>query len=1590
MSIELRMRPDFFRLNFFQHIFHLWGICAFVILAACTPLEEPKQKFKISGISPASGLIEGDYVVTITGTDFYKIESVKFADKLCGDLSVSAEKITCVVPATITPGLVDVVVKGKTATQTTSFTYTSTAPTLTSFTPASGPVAGGAIIFLYGSGFVSGMDVEIGGVDCDYINILSSSVIECSTPALPAGAYPVEVINPVGQSAVAPTSYVYNPPPTVTSVSPSEGLSMGGDTLTITGTGFLEGARVKIGTFACGTVDVIDANNLTCVTISGVTGSYDVTVRNTDTQSGTLTNAFNFYSPPVISAISPVAGQLAGGTTVTITGNHFTADTTMTIGGLNCTSFTVVSSNTLTCVTPANPAGAYPVTVNNPVSSATYNSYTYQPAPTVSGVSPTAGPLAGGTTLTITGTDFLSGATVLVGASACTVTAVTATSITCVTTAQVAGTYGVTVANFDSQSHTLPASFTYQPAPTITSLSPAGGTALGGTTLTITGTGFVSGASVDLGGVACVVGAVTATTITCTTGAHTAETVDVTVSNTDGQSVVSTAAYTYLDAPTISSIVPAAGSLSGGTTITINGTEFFPGATVTIDGNACTGVTVSSSSSLTCSTPAGTAGARDVVVTNIDSQTVTSTGGYTYQAGPTITSIAPTSGPTAGGTAITITGSDFISGATVDIGGTACASPVTTATTITCTTAATSAGSKTVTVTNPDNQIDSVAAGFLFSDPPTIASVVPDAGAIAGGTTITITGTDFVSGSVVTLDSLPCTSQTVVSSTSITCVTPAHAVGAVSLAVTNPDAANASSTYTYQLAPTVTSVAPSNGPMSGGTVVTVNGSDFLTGATVDFGGSGCTVSAVSATSITCTTTAHATGAVTVTVTNTDNQSGTLATGFTFDPAPTLSSISPLLGPSSGGTTLTLTGANFVAGAAVSIGGAACTVTAESSTSITCTTGAGTAGAQVVTITNPDGQSDTYASLTYLNAPTLASISPVGGPLSGGTSVTITGTDFFTGATVTFNGTTCSGTTVVNSTTITCTTPAGLAGAATVVVTNVDGQNVSSSTLYTYANAPSVTGTSPAYGPIGGGTAVTITGSGFQNGATATFGGSAPVSCTFNSINSLTCTSPLSVVSGLVSVKVTNPDTQSGTLADAFTYLKQPTVTSISPNKGKASGNTTVTILGTDFYTGATVSLGGTACNSVSVVSSSAITCVTAAHTAGVVNVVVTNVDTQTGTLTNGFEYLNPPTVTAISPASGNYNGGNSVTITGTNFSSGATVSIGGNTCTGVTVVSASQITCTTGAGAVGSFKVTATNVDGQSGTSAVDIFTYRLNTVINNVSPVAGPATGGGTFTINGSGFGSGDTVAIGGTACTPVTVVSSTQLTCPIPPKAAGTYDVVVTTPYGATATKSAAYTYRNAATISSVSPASGPLTGDTLITITGTNFAAGTTVTFGGNNCTSLSVASATTITCRTPAGTAGAKTLSLTVPGMTAVNSSYTYAATPVVEFVVGSMSPTPPNPDSYGTTSTNVSHIYTVKNKGDATSGTLTMSLTGADASAWVIGVDECSGNTLVANASCAVQVTFRGGFLSSGNYSATLNVSSTPGGSSTNSLEGSVP
>jgi len=166
--------------------------------------------------------------------------------------------------------------------------------------------------------------------------------------------------------------------------------------------------------------------------------------------------------------------------------------------------------------------------------------------------------------------------------------------------------------------------------------------------------------------------------------------------------------------------------------------------------------------------------------------------------------------------------------------------------------------------------------------------------------------------------------------------------------------------------------------------------------------------------------------------------------------------------------------------------------------------------------------------------------------------------------------------------------------------------------------PTVSGVSPNSGSTAGGTAVTITGTNFAAGAAVTFGGAAATNVTVVSGTQITATTPAGSA-GAVTVTVINPGAQSGSLANGFTYVVVPTVSGVSPNSGSTAGGTAVTITGTNFAAGATVTFGGTAATNVVVVSGTQITATTPAHAAGAVTVTVT-ANGQSGSLTNGFTY----------------------------------------------------------------------------------------------------------------------------------------------------------------------------------------------------------------------------------------------------------------------------------------------------------------------------------------------------------------------------------
>jgi alpha-tubulin suppressor-like RCC1 family protein len=259
------------------------------------------------------------------------------------------------------------------------------------------------------------------------------------------------------------------------------------------------------------------------------------------------------------------------------------------------------------------------------------------------------------------------------------------------------------------------------------------------------------------------------------------------------------------------------------------------------------------------------------------------------------------------------------------------------------------------------------------------------------------------------------------------------------------------------------------------------------------------------------------------------------------PAPSISSVSPNTGPQPGGTSVTITGANFTGATAVSFGpSAAASFTVNSATSITAVSPAGTRVVDV-SVTTPVTTSagSTADKFTYMPPPTVTKVKLNKGPAAGGTSVTITGTNF-TGATaVSFGAIPAASFTVNSATSITTASPAGTTGTVDITVTTSSGTSAISTKDHFKYESPTITSISPNTGPVAGGTTVTIIGSGFALGSATVFkfGKSLAGSVECTSTSTCTMVTTAAKKAGVVEVKATveKSSSKKSPLSDQFTY-----------------------------------------------------------------------------------------------------------------------------------------------------------------------------------------------------------------------------------------------------------------------------------------------------------------------------------------------------------------------------------------------------------------------------------------------------------------------
>lgn len=470
----------------------------------------------------------------------------------------------------------------------------------------------------------------------------------------------------------------------------------------------------------------------------------------------------------------------------------------------------------------------------------------------VTGIVPAKGKTEGAEAVTIVGRGFKEPAQVWIGgAEALAPVMLNPTLISIVTPPGTAGRKDVRVLNGDGEEIVIPEAFLYYDVFGIDAVAPPEGPIAGATALTIKGYGFLPESIVMLGDrVAIQTKVVDPQTILCISPlAESPGKVHVRVTTPAGVALLENG-FRYTADLSVQSITPPAGFTTGGETIVVHGAGFdaLPVDTAIFLGTSEAQIVSVSEDGTTIEalTPAHAPGQVDLTV-SVEGREAVLWHSFTFvdqQAldGPTkILSIYPTSGPQVGGTAVSLVANGVTS----------------------VTDAKVRFGQKTATVTaiDPDHGVlevlsplvtapavvdvelatalgtDVAPGAFEYLAIPTISEVTPAVGPMAGGTAVTVHGTSLTGVDGVWFDALPATAVQVVDDSTIKAITPPGSPGPVTVRIRRgPLEAKLKNAFVYEAGKIqLLAVDPDGGPMGGGTVVSIYGTDLPKDARIFFG-----------------------------------------------------------------------------------------------------------------------------------------------------------------------------------------------------------------------------------------------------------------------------------------------------------------------------------------------------------------------------------------------------------------------------------------------------------------------------------------------------------------------------------------------------------------------------------------------------------------------------------------------------------------------------------------------------------------------------------------------------------------------------------
>jgi hypothetical protein len=1371
---------------------------------------------------------------TMSGTNFaandYTLSSIIGTTGCLSTSWISVTSATC----RITPGFgpshtATLTVQNLVATANLAFTYDS--PVVTYAEPYNAPNSAGISVTLSGTNFGStdlSVTIQVAETACSRSQWISGTSATCGLregvgvgPSSRVSEHRVAIT--VGTGVGTRTRSFTFDAPVVTSAARLNLPSTGGETVTVQGVNFGlsdYSATVGVGKTACMTSAWSSLTSVNCGSPPGGGAGYGIAVTVVDV-AGSLSNAFSFDSP-VLSSVIGSNGPVSHGAVLTLHGAGFgLADNTPSvhIARTACGSISWTSISTLACYTPNGSGQGYEqsVTVSALVGTVS-GSFTYD-APIVSDIRGYNGAITGGSSLTVSGTNFGTtdmSPTVRIASVACSTSVfVSSTQLRC----QSAGGYGYNQPMdvvLDGLLGTLLKAFSFD-APVVSDSQSGNSPTTAGPRLTISGSDFGQmnlTPTAKVGKTRCATTSwMSATSLHCSVGLGMGKALTAAAELFDLTGCLDSM-FTY-DSPVISQVTDNAAT-SGGASVTIRGFNLGheePTMTARIGSTSCAQSRWVSDTSAICLVPVGS-GTAATLSTTIASIAGTLVSKYSFDT-PALTGFVQANAPTTSGAYLTVLGLNFVAeDLTTSLtmsSGTCTTSSWSSSTTLSCKSLAGYGLAQNIGLTI-HAQVGT-GLGLVTFDAPVLTSMISTNVAMSGGPTLTVNGINFLSTDFTPITAIgltTCGSTSWSSITSVQCSsTGINGNGAKSItSILSTVVGTAYLAFSYD-SPAASHVTTLNSASSGQTTITVSGLNFFSNddtPTVYVGGAACSDTTwTAATTLLCVNSASSGGAQSVAA-ELNSHIGTLAATFSFD-APAMSHATAENFPTSGGAAISLSGTNFGMSdftPSVKVGTAMCsTATWTTTTRVLCTSPAGYLPSGVApqypdTSTLPGFLSissvvGTVSTQTFTyDAPVVTFLSAFNSPTSQGAVLTVHGTNFYTSdttASVHVAGNACSTTSWSTSTALSCVVPTNVGLSAT--VQTIINQNpldslYSAGTLVTAFSydAPVVTHlTGSANAPASAAALVTFSGTNF---------GMVDYSAT-TMIGSVLCDSTVWVAQTQVKCAVkagygTNKSanlalaSQTATLEASFTY-DTPVITHVARFNAPTSGLASITLTGFNFVTAfdptPSARFGPTGCGTMSWSTDTAVSCLSPVGS-GMSQLVSVSLVNTVGTISSIFTY-DAPLVTLVTAANAPLSGGAAATILGSNFafaagtSAGLNVLIGGRQCSESVQLSDTSIRCKPSMGSDKALDLHLT-VSGIMGTS-MSVFTYDAPAV-TATSVFNAVTTGATTVLISGVNLGPVDyspTARVGVSLCLTTSWNSDTTMSCSVSPGSGGTHSIDV-----------------------------------------------------------------------------------------------------------------------------------------------------------------------------------------------------------------------